>query len=247
MRPEILLRTLAETAARSGADLCTGTVVARLLQEGDEVFGVETASGEKIPARLVILAGNARCGSLYPEFGTEAVGSQRDVALVALKTHLVAVRPNISPWPLCVVDAEGFNHVPHQAASVFGTSRWLPLHNAEDEQSLASEIDRLWSLVRRFFPDFSREDHTTLEWAGNTLQAMHLDQVEPGQIPWPTVVDHERERPQLKNLVSVFPGRASLWAYLAEQAQRVVLQKLETSETIIAAPPWGSLDAGLRV
>jgi hypothetical protein len=187
------------------------------------------------------LAGNAKGGALSPDFGTETVGSQRDVALVALKAHLVAVQPRISPWPLCVVDAEGFNHVPHEATSVFGNNRWLPIRDAEDELVLASEIDRLWNSVRRFFPDFSREDHRTLEWAGTTIQAMHVEQIQPGHAPWPTVVDHEREHPAVKNLLSVFPGRASLWANLAEQTQQVVFEKLAASETKVAAPPWGSL------
>ncbi len=213
----------------------------RLLNQGQEVVGVETAAGEHIPARLVILAGNAKGGALSPGFGTEAVGSQRDVALVALKAHLVAIQPRISPWPLCVVDAEGFNHVPHQTTSVFGNNRWLPARDAEDEQAFASEIDRLWNSVRCFFPDFSRDDHRTLEWAGTTIQAMHVEQIQPGQAPWPTVVDHEREHPAVKNLLSVFPGRASLWAYLAEQAQKIVFEKLEVSEPKVAAPPWGSL------
>jgi glycerol-3-phosphate dehydrogenase len=242
MRPEVLLKALAEVAERSGADLCSGTVVSRLLMEDQAVVGVETASGEKIPARLVILAGNARCGELYPDFGTLAVGSQRDVVLVALKAHLVATRQRISPWPLCVVDADGFNHIPHPSASVFGNDRWLPIHNAEDEGPLEKEIDRLWNSIRRFFPDVSRGDYKTLEWDGTTVQAMHLDQIEPGHVPWPTVVDHEREHPCVENLLSVFPGRASLWAYLAEQAQNVVLEKLETMETKIESPPWGTLD-----
>lgn len=241
MRPEILLRSLAETAEQSGADLCAGTTVARLLYRDQEVVGVETAAGEKIPARLVILASNAKGGGLFPEFGTGAVGSERDLALVPLKTHLVAVHPEVSQWPLCVVDAEGFNHIPHRSTSIFGSNRWLPIHDAEDEQSLPGEIEHLWNDVGRFFPDFRRDDHTTLSWAGTTIQAVSVDEIEPVGTPWPMVVDHERERPAVKNLLSVFPGRASLWAHLAEQTQQVVLEKLEASETKIAAPPWGSL------
>lgn len=115
--------------------------------------------------------------------------------------------------------------------------------HGEDEQMIRPEIDRTWNHVSRFFPDFRREDHTVVEWAGNTVQAMHVEQIEPGRAPLPTVVDHERESPRVKNLLSVFPGRASLWPHLAEEAQKVVLEKLETVETRIAAPPWGSLTA----
>lgn len=50
----------------------------------------ETDSGERISARLVILAGNAKGGSLFPGFGADAVGENADKALMVLKTHLLA-------------------------------------------------------------------------------------------------------------------------------------------------------------
>jgi glycine/D-amino acid oxidase-like deaminating enzyme len=243
IRTELLLRQLAAAAEKAGAEIRTGTSVIRLIQQEQAVQGVQTNHGETMHARLVILAGNAKGGFLHPGFGTEAVGAQQAVALVVLKTHLVAVRPEISRWPLCVVDAGGFNHIPHPPASVFGSNRWLTVRDAEDEQTSAAEIKRIWGHVRRLFPDVRREEHAVREWSGTTVQAMHVDQVEPGRAPLPTVVDHQRENPPLANLLSVFPGRASLWPYLAELAQGAVLEKLQPVETQIANPPWGTAGA----
>jgi glycerol-3-phosphate dehydrogenase len=240
IRTDVLLRRLAAAAEDAGAELRTGTPVARLLRRDDCVEGVETGHGEIIPARLVILAGNARGGALYPGYGTDAVGTQSEIALVALKTHLVALRPGIGRSPLCVLDAGGFNHVPHPPGSVFGSNRWLPVRNAEDEQADAAELARIWDHIHRLFPDLRRQDHAVREWAGITVQAMHVEQVEPGEAPLPTAVDHQRENPAVENLLSVFPGRASLWPQLAELAQQAVLQKLEPVETHIATPPWGT-------
>jgi len=245
IRTDVLLRRLAGAATKAGAEIRTGTHVARLWQRDDCVQGVETSLGETIPARIVILAGNATGGFLYPGFGIEAVGTQSDVALVAQKTHLIALRPEISRWPLCVVDAGGFNHIPHPPSSVFGSNRWLPVKNADDQRADPAEIRRIWDHVGRLFPDVRREAHAVVEWAGTTVQAMHVEQIEPGRVPLPTVVDHERESPATGNLISVFPGRASLWPHLAEQAQQLVLQKLETAEPPIAVPPWGALSSSL--
>ena len=240
MRTDRLLRCLAETAERAGAEIRVSTPVARLIRGRGSVDGVETIHGERIPARLVILAGNTKGGDLYPGFAVEPAGAQREVALVALKSHLVALKPGIGHSPMCVLDAGGFNHIPHPPASVFGSNRWLPVPHAESEEADPAEIQRIWDHIRRLFPDVRREDHSVREWAGTTVQAMHIDQIDPGRAPRPTVIDHERENPSIDNLVSVFPGRASLWPHLAELAQEIVLQKLTSFETPIAGPPWGT-------
>lgn len=246
VRTNELLRALADAAMNEGAEIRISTPVARLIQNGDRVEGVETGTGETIPARLVILAGNARGGFLYPGFGAETVGSQPEVALVAQKTHLVALKPGICRGPMCVIDSDGFNHIPHPPTSVFGSNRWLPVRNAEDEKSTPAELRRIWEHIERWFPEVRRRDYAVTEWAGTTVQAMHADQVVPGRVPLPTVVDHSKETPRTDGVLSVFPGRASLWPHLAEQTQRMVNRMLNRTESRIASPPWGQLETQLK-
>lgn len=247
IRTDLLLRRLAEAARSAGVEIRPNTPVTELIRDGESVEGVRTGDGESIPARLVILAGNARGGSLFPAYGAEPVGSQRDVALVVLQTHLIAVRPEVSLSPLCVVDADGFNHIPHRPNSVFGLNRWRPVSRADDEKMVPAEIDDIWRHATRFFPELRREKHTVSEWAGNTVQAMHVDQIEPGRVPLPTVIVHGSEQPRVQNLLSVFPGRASLWPHLAEKTCRIVLQELESVEAEVVAPPWGTSDEAAPV
>ena len=75
-------------------------------------------------------------------------------------------------------------------------------------------------------------------WAGTTIQAMHFDQVEPGRGPIPTVIDHFVEPPYVSNLLSVFPGRGSLWPQLAEMTRLTVQEKLGAKISDSAKPPW---------
>jgi glycine/D-amino acid oxidase-like deaminating enzyme len=240
VRIDRLLRRLASAAEHSGAEIRMDSPVTRLIRRDDVIEGVEIGGGETLPARLVILAGNAAGRSLDPERGAGAVGAQPQVDLVALKTHLVALRPAISRTPLCVVDAGGFNHIPHPPVSVFGSNRWLPAHGAEDERVDATEMARIWEQLGRLFPNIRREEHVVREWAGTTIEAMRAEQVEPGEGPLPVVIDHQWGTPAVENLLSVFPGRASLWPHLAEQTRETVFRKLDPVSTSVAAPPWGT-------
>jgi hypothetical protein len=140
--------------------------------------------------------------------------------------------------PFCVVDADGFNHIPHAPTSVFGLNRWLPVGDPSDQQVVGPEIERIWTQIERFFPELDRSGLDVTEWAGTTVEAMHVDQVEPAVAPRPTVIDHSLESPAIENLVSLFPGRATLWAALAEQARKLILAKLEHSPVSAASPPW---------
>lgn len=54
--PRVLVLALAEAARQAGAVLRTGTVVERLLIEGDRVRGVSLAGGERVDADQVVLA-----------------------------------------------------------------------------------------------------------------------------------------------------------------------------------------------
>ena len=67
---------------------------------------------------------------------------------------------------------------------------------------------------------------------------MHVEQVEPGREPRPTVIDHARESPKIANLLSVFLGRATLWAHLAEQPRDLVLENLQHTLLQTSLPPW---------
>jgi hypothetical protein len=107
-------------------------------------------------------------------------------------------------------------------------------------------LERLRTLVANLYPRCRFEEHQLDEWAGTTVQAMHVDQVEPGLAPMPTVIDHEREPPCLSNLLSVFPGRASLWPQLAEATRLVVLDKLKVESPPKAMPPWAIDSAATR-
>jgi glycine/D-amino acid oxidase-like deaminating enzyme len=242
IRMPMLLKRLAQVAEAAGAEIRTQAPVTRLLYNDGRVEGVEVSGHEPIYARLVILAGNALGGFLLPGYGADPVaGSQPTVTLVAQKSHLVAVKPAICQHPMCVMDLDGFNHVPHPPVSIFGSNRWKPVASAENEQADPEEIEYIWNQVRKLFPDVTRDNHQAVEWAGTTIQAMHVDQIEPGKAPLPTAVDHSREAPAAENLISVFPGRASLWPQLAEMARKLVLEKLESQESVIEAPPWGTL------
>jgi hypothetical protein len=79
------------------------------------------------------------------------------------------------------------------------------------------------------------------------MQATHVDQVEPGIAPMPTVIDHECEPPRVTNLLSVFPGRATLWPRLAELARAAVLAKLSPSADTLGLLPIGPNGSANRV
>ena len=238
IRSDVLLERLAGTARNAGAEIRSETSVTSLKVDGSSVGGIVTGSGEEIAARLVVLAGGALGLPLWSQVAAARAGKQVDYSIVPLKTHLVALRPEVGRLPFCVVDAGGFNHVPHQATSVFASNRWMATVKFADQSADPAELNRLWECIAHFFPQLKRAEHEVLEWAGTTVQAMHLEQVEPGQAPLPTVIDHASETPGYANLLSIVPGRASLWPYLAEQTRRLVLEKIKRDPVSTAKPPW---------
>ncbi|HTI51614.1 MAG TPA: hypothetical protein VL475_11705, partial [Planctomycetaceae bacterium] len=74
------------------------------------------------------------------------------------------------------------------------------------------------------------------------MQALQVDQIEPGGALWPAVIDHARESPRVENLVTIFPGRATLWSRLAEETRQLVLSKLESHSQFVVAPPWATIE-----
>lgn len=225
-RPEVLLWQLAEDARQIGVEIREHVPVAGLLYNERRVRGVVTGKGEEISARGVIFATGA--WDWRAELATLPKTEQQSMhEHVALKTHLIAVSPEISTWPLCAIDQQGFNHLPHEATSVFGTSRWQVVRQAGDVSTVEKELAEMWRLMTLFFPDLNRDECADVkEWAGTTLQLMHPHQIEPGKAPLPTVIDHRDVPPSLENLWSVSPGRATLWSHLAEETCRRVTTAL---------------------
>lgn len=210
-----LLGDLAQRALQLGADLQTGRTVSRLKVVGNRVEGVETADGETIAADYVVLAGNARGMQLLRETIASGPGRQPPVKWVALKTHLASTTTDVDRWPFCVVDADGVHHVRHARQSVFGVSRWTPVSDPLDQSPIPKEQTLLLERIAELLPTMG-----DVSWelrAGTTIQAMHDEQIVPGAAPLPTVLDHSTFEPRLENLVSVFPGRASLWHRVAEE------------------------------
>ena len=239
MRPDLLVMSLAEAARNAGAEVCTESSVSRLVVEDQHVTGVELGTGETIGARLVILACNVQGVSLWPDCG-DVAGRQSDYSLVPLKGHLIALKPSLGTLPFCVVDAEGLNHIPHEGTSVFGINRWQVVSQPLDHEPVEAEREVFWARIGQFFPSVDREEFESRFWAGTMIQAMHIEQIEPGQNPLPTVIDYATEPSCLCNLLNVFPGRSTLWPQLAEQTRDVVLDKLEFTVDQPVMPPWSA-------
>ena len=236
MRTDTLLARLAATARNCGAEIRTETPISKLMIDDDQtVNGVVTGTGGEISARVVIVATGAVS---LQDLDHPDPRDQSDYKRVGLKTHLMAVEPPVGILPFCVVDQEGFNHIPHEGASVFGSNHWVVATNPRNQSVDAPEVERIQRGVEHFFPGMIESARRVVSWAGVTMQAMHVEQIEPGQVPLPTVIEHSRNAPQLHNLVSVYSGRASLWVKLAEETRAVVLELLESDDLTTTRPPW---------
>jgi glycine/D-amino acid oxidase-like deaminating enzyme len=237
MRVDVLLAQLGAAAQNAGVEIRTGTHVKCLdLREG-HVQGVVTSTGETVPAQLVILAGGATGLDLCGELFAPRAGSQQEVELVCLKRHLVSVRNEVGRLPFCIVDADGLNHIPHPPASVFGTEHWEQVR-APDNRPDPHQVERIRGRIHEFFPAHPLNADDVHSWAGTTMQALRIDQIEPGKMLWPAVIDHAHHAPRIANLVSIFPGRATLWSHLAEEARRLIVTKLDAPTIETAHPPW---------
>ena len=237
IRLDVLLENLAADARNAGVEIRAATPVKSLQRVDDRVAGVIAGSGEEIAARFVVLAAGTAGFSMCRECLEQDAGHQQEVEMVALKTHLVSFPSEIGRLPFCIPDADGLNHLPHPPASVFGTGRWKRVTQPDDHPE-AREIEILRARIHEFFPELAPEVGGSRAWAGTMMQGLRIDQIEPGGALWPTVIDHSRHAPHLKNLISIFPGRATLWPQLAEETRQFVLAKLETTPSSAAHPPW---------
>jgi len=237
IRQDILLQQLAATAQNAGVEIRAGTPVKCLPVQHERIAGVVTASGEKVEGQLVILAGGSSGFGLCSEFLAELPGSQADFKLVPLKSHLTALRPEVGRLPFCIPDAEGFNHIPHPPASVFGLGHWERV-SIPDDHPVPRLVERLRQKIHEFFPELAASPQSLQAWAGTMIQALRFDQIEAGVAIWPAVIDHARHTPRVTNLISIFSGRATLWSKLAEDTRRMVRAKLDVPAVETAHPPW---------
>ncbi len=237
-RPDVLLSQIAATARNAGAEIRANTVVTGLMMEDRSVSGVAVGAYEELPARLVILATGAFSVSRFPQMYQSMTTHQSNFELVCLKTHLRAITPGLSVDPFCLVDGVGLNHLPHHGTSVFGTSRWEVVNDADANTVDDAEVTILERQLGLLFPHGIGNDVQIKDWAGTTVQAMHANQIQPGEAPLPTVIDHAKEPFGVENVLSIFPGRATLWAELAEQVRTIVLEKFSSRVSETSQPPW---------
>ena len=242
IRTETLIRKLARVAEEAGVDIRTNTKVREFSRNADSVGGVVTSVGDEIEASLVIVATGASGAELWGQVTEVKPGSQPMYERVALLGHLIATTPGIGAWPFCVVDADGFNHLPHldgdRRTSVFGAGGWSAICPTECVTARPGEFDRIQSLMDRYVPGAKLAAGETRCWFGATVQAMHVDQIYPGRVPYPTLMDHSVEPPNLNNVISVYPGRATLWSDLADQVAEYACKRFQREPCAVESPPW---------
>jgi glycine/D-amino acid oxidase-like deaminating enzyme len=226
IRQNILLEHLAAAAQNAGVEIRTGTPAKCLPVENHRVAGVVTAAGEEVAAQLVILAGGSSGFAMCSEFLQQRPGSQQDFELVPLKAHLAALEPEVGRLPFCIPDVEGFNHIPHPPASIFGLGHWERV-SAPDDNPMPRQVERLRQRIHDFFPDLAASPKSLHTWAGTMIQALRFDHIETGGAIWPAVIDHARHVPQVENLISIFSGLATLWSKLAEDTRRLQTRCLD--------------------
>jgi glycine/D-amino acid oxidase-like deaminating enzyme len=239
-RPDLLIEELSIVARNAGAEIRSGTKVSRVIVEGGDVRGVVTTMGEELSAVMVVLSTG---GLTESEFIQETISFRPGQPLshrVAMKTHVVSVRPELCQHPFVLVDHHGFNHIPHEGTSVFQSGIWKLASRPDDSDIDGVESEALWKDVERLFPSFDRAQfEETREWAGTTIQALGVDQITPGIAPRPTIIDHATEGGP-RNLWSVIPGRATLWPYIAEEMREKILNRFHRLPLTSASPPWRS-------
>ncbi len=241
-KPHVLLQHLADIATAAGARIHTHAHVTRLNCEDQRVTSVTTGRGEDLRASLVIIATGASESDLSRYLVCRESCTTSLYTRVTLRAHLMAT-PQLTSQPFCLPDLGGFNHLPHanrgdRRVSVFGMDRWTTVSALETSDSSEEEYAAIRDNIRRLFPSADLSDSRITCWSGTTVQAMHIEQTQPGLVPLPTVIDHAQEEPCVTNLLSVYPGRATLWNQLAEDTSRVVLQRIRPDSSHTARPPW---------
>ena len=222
---DVLIQELQQRANECGAEIRDRSHVVRLLKDGDRVTGVELADGSQLEAGTVVLAGNAVGMDLLRAASPGEAGGQSSRECVSLRTHLLSLPRQPCRGAFCMPDELGLHHLPHGDRSIFGLNRWQPVADLSGDTPDPHEQELL---RRRLFEmlDIAEPGNQILsEWAGTTVHAMRPEQIMPGEAPLPAVVDYSGENPTWRNLIAIFPGRATLWNSVAGQ----VLSKLQHS------------------
>ena len=239
-RPEILLEQLAATAENHGVEIRAGVRVRQIETSGDAARGVLLDTGETLEASYVIDATGAFhkspwSESLTPEW--DVTGTDREIVLE--KLHLVAGQANLQSAPFCVLDADGFNAIHHGPETVFGSGRWKRVPSFVSTQPDAGEFTRLWSQAEALIPGLDRTRIADRrEWTGITAQAPHRHQVATAG-PRTVIIDHGESSPPVYKMISIYPGRATLWPLLADATRAHVLDALGHEPPHAPGPPWG--------
>lgn len=242
-RPQVLLRKLATVAAARGVRIRTRSRVTAFEVTDGRITTVRTCGGDQVRASFVIIATGASQSDLSRYLGITSTCDQSLYQRVTLQAHLMSVAPQLSSQPFCMVDSDGFNHMPHmnpgdRQVSVLGADTWKVVNALESDVPCTEAANRIRSKIHHFFPGFDLSSADVQCWSARTVQAMHLEQTDPGRVPLPTVINHSMEAPCISNMISIYPGRATLWPQLAEQAASVVKGILEPRQVAVSDPPW---------
>lgn len=237
IRPQVLLEELAAAARNAGAEIRTYVNIAKLIVRDGTVRGIVTETGEQVFAGHVVLA----TGGLS-QWGGAAIPHQplQDASdrQIPLKTHLIALRPELAPVSFVFVDRHGLNHLVHQQTSVFESGRWNKTTDPMDHQIDPDEIAALWQEIGMIFPACQRSLATEVtEWAGTTVQGIPSGTAGSGKLPWPVLIDHGAQG-GLHHLWSIFPGRATLSYLLADELRQQLLSRIRRPPFHSASPPW---------
>ena len=241
IQPHVLIKDITDVATSSAVRIQTGVRVSGFDIDSGKVKGVMTSCGRRFETSFVVVATNADRNELTQIVGDDCAAEQSLYRRVTLQGDLVATTPQLCNEPFCVMDDDGLNHMPHAnkedgRISVFGNNNWRVVPTHETRGPCEAQADHIFERLNRFFPDVAFA--SSKQWCGRTVQAMHVDQIEPGQVPLPTVIDHSHEACRLSNLISVYPGRASLWPQLASDAVEVILARVGRPVPLTASPPW---------
>ena len=239
-RPDRLIEQLAATARNHGVELRTNTPVGNILIEDGAAVGVDIGGGEKVYGKLVVDATGAFNRLPWSE-NLNAVPEKLpgDQSLRLLKTHLVSCEANFSSAPFCLLDGENFNALPRGREVIFGSNVWESVTSAAARRLAPERLDAIWRQAERLMPGVRRKEAAGVrEWAGVTAVVRDVTGT-CSTTPRSALVNHAQSEPPVERLISIYPGRGTLWGHLAEVVQAYVNQEIdEQPAEPPPAAPW---------